>query len=199
MLNWDIEYEQINKGYSIICGVDEAGKGPLAGPVAAAACILPVGFNLPELKDSKLLSEKKRERVYDEIIKNALSYAVEFASVEEIDNLNILNATMLAMNRAVDKLNPTPNLALIDGNISRGFNIPTQTVIRGDTLSPSIAAASILAKVTRDRLCVHLDKLYPVYEIWRHKGYPTEIHRNLIRKYGASPIHRKSFLGFLSR
>jgi Ribonuclease HII len=199
MLNWDIENEQIDKGYKIICGVDEAGKGPLAGPVTAAACILPYGFNLPELKDSKMLSAKKRERVFDKIVENAVSYAVEFASVEEIDALNILNATMLAMRRAVDKLNCIPDIALIDGNISRGFDIPTQTIIRGDTLSPSIAAASILAKVTRDRLCVELDKLYPEYKIRKHKGYGTELHRTLIRKYGASPIHRKSFLGFLSR
>ena len=199
MLNWDIEQEQIDKGYSVICGVDEAGKGPLAGPVTAAACILPFGFNLPELKDSKMLSEKKRERVFDEIVKNAVSYAVDFASVDEIDALNILNATMLAMRRAVDRLNCIPDIALIDGNISRGFDIPTQTIIRGDTLSPSIAAASILAKVTRDRMCAELDKLYPEYKIRRHKGYPTELHRMLLRKYGASPIHRKSFLGFLSR
>ena len=199
MLNWDIEKEQTDKGYSIICGVDEAGKGPLAGPVTAAACILPFEFNLPELKDSKMLSEKKRERVYNEIVKNAVSWAYDFASVEEIDALNILNATMLAMRRAVEKLSPVPDIALIDGNISRGFDIPTQTIIRGDTLSPSIAAASIIAKVERDHMCIELDKLYPEYKIRRHKGYPTELHRALIRKYGASPLHRKSFLGFLSR
>ena len=199
MLGWDIENEQLAKGYKVICGVDEAGKGPLAGPVTAAACILPLGLYISDLKDSKLLSAKKRERIYDEIVANAVAYAVDFASVEEIDELNILNATMLAMKRAVDKLKIQPDLALIDGNISRGFEIDTQTVIRGDTLSPSIAAASVLAKVTRDRMCAQLDKLYPEYKIRRHKGYGTELHRNLLRKYGPSPIHRKSFLGFLSR
>lgn len=199
MLNWDIEIEQKNKGYSIICGVDEAGKGPLAGPVTAAACILPFGIEISGLRDSKLLSKKNRERLYGEIIKNAISCAVDFASVEEIDNLNILNASMLAMKRAVDKLEYVPDIALIDGNISRGFDIETLTIVRGDTLSPSIAAASILAKVTRDKLCAELDKLYPLYEIWRHKGYPTKRHMDLVRKFGASPIHRKSFLGFLSR
>ena len=199
MLNWDIENEQLDKGYKLICGVDEAGKGPLAGPVTAAACILPMGLYIPDLKDSKMLSAKKRERIYDEIIKNAVAYAVDFASVAEIDELNILNATMLAMKRAVDKLSVKPDLALIDGNISRGFDIDTITVIRGDTLSPSIAAASVLAKVTRDKMCADLDKLYPEYKLRRHKGYGTKLHMELIRKYGASPIHRKSFLGFLSR
>ena len=199
MLGWDIENEQLAKGYKVICGVDEAGKGPLAGPVTAAACILPLGLYIPDLKDSKLLSAKKRERIYDEIVANAVAYAVDFASVEEIDELNILNATMLAMKRAVDKLKIQPDLALIDGNISRGFEIDTQTVIRGDTLSPSIAAASVLAKVTRDRMCANLDKLYPEYKLRRHKGYGTKLHMELIRKYDPSPIHRKSFLGFLSR
>lgn len=199
MLNWEIENEEMEKGYSIICGVDEAGRGPLAGPVMAAACILPADFDLSELRDSKLLSEKKREHLYNKIMETAVC-AVDSASVEEIDNLNVLNASMLAMRRAVDKLTMKPHVLLIDGNIVRGFDdIPTKTIIRGDTLSPSIAAASILAKVTRDRLCRELNKLYPLYEIWRHKGYPTQIHRDLIKKYGVSPIHRKSFLGFLQR
>lgn len=199
MLEWNIENEQIAKGYTVICGVDEAGKGPLAGPVTAAACILPYNFNLPDLKDSKKLSVKKRERLYDEIIQNAVAYGIGFASVDEIDEINILNASMLAMRRAVDKLQIKPDLALIDGNISRGFDIDTLTIIRGDTLSPSIAAASILAKVTRDRMCLLFDKLYPIYEMKRHKGYPTAIHRELVKRYGASPIHRKSFLKFLYR
>jgi len=198
MLNWDIEDKQIVMGYTIICGVDEAGKGPLAGPVYAAACILPYGYNHPDLKDSKKLSEKKREKLFDEITANAVSYAIEYATVEEIDELNILNASMLAMRRAVEKLEPQPNLALIDGNISRGFNLDTLTIIRGDTVSPSIAAASILAKVSRDRLCYELDKLYPVYEIKRHKGYGTEVHRALLRIHGPSPIHRKTFIRFLN-
>ncbi|MCL2518083.1 MAG: ribonuclease HII [Oscillospiraceae bacterium] len=198
MLNWDIEDKQIDLGYTIICGVDEAGKGPLAGPVYAAACILPYGYNHPDLKDSKKLSEKKREKLFEEITSNAVSYAIEYASVEEIDELNILNASMLAMRRAVEKLEPKPNLALIDGNISRGFNLDTLTIIRGDTVSPSIAAASILAKVSRDRLCYELDKLYPVYEIKRHKGYGTEVHRALLRIHGPSPIHRRTFIRFLN-
>jgi len=198
MLNWDIEDKQIAMGYTIICGVDEAGKGPLAGPVYAAACILPYGYNHPDLKDSKKLSEKKREKLFDEITANAVSYAIEYATVEEIDELNILNASMLAMRRAVEKLEPQPNLALIDGNISRGFNLDTLTIIRGDTVSPSIAAASILAKVSRDRLCYELDKLYPMYEIKRHKGYGTEVHRALLRIHGPSPIHRKTFIRFLN-
>jgi len=197
MLNWDIEDKQIELGYTVICGVDEAGKGPLAGPVAAAACILPHGYNHADLKDSKKLSEKKREKLYEEITANAVSYAIDYASVDEIDELNILNASMFAMRRAVEKLVPKPNLALIDGNIARGFELDTLTVVRGDTVSPSIAAASILAKVSRDRLCYELDKLYPMYEIKRHKGYGTVLHRDLLRIHGPSPIHRKTFIKFL--
>jgi ribonuclease HII len=197
MLNWDIENEQIAKGYSIICGVDEAGRGPLAGPVTAAACILPYGFNMPDLKDSKLLTPHKREAMYDVITKYAVSYAVGYASVAEIDKFNIVNAVMLAMNRAVETLSPQPDMALIDGNISRGFEVATRTVIRGDTLSPSIAAASILAKVSRDRMCVNLEKLYPMYHIAKHKGYATALHKDMLRIYRPTPIHRKSFMKFL--
>ena len=166
------EYEQkhYDEGYKAICGVDEAGRGPLCGPVVAAAVILPLGLEIEGLNDSKKLSEKKREALFDVICEKALAYAIAEASPAEIDEINILNASMLAMKRAVESLEIPADFALIDGNCSRGFNIPTETVVKGDAKSYSIAAASILAKVTRDRGCIELDKEYPEYGIAKHKG-----------------------------
>ena len=196
---WQIEQACITEGYRVICGVDEAGRGPLCGPVTAAAVILPEGLYIEGLDDSKKLTEKKRERLFDIIKENALAYAIAEASPEEIDDINILNASMLAMRRAVEGLKIKADFALIDGNCSRGFEIPTETVIKGDSRSYSIAAASILAKVTRDRGCIELDAMYPEYGIAKHKGYPTKDHMDAVRKYGPSPIHRKSFLKFLDK
>lgn len=198
MLDFTFENECRSNGYSVICGIDEAGRGPLAGNVVAAAVILPEGF-LPEgLNDSKKLSEKKREKLYDVITQNAI-WAVGKATPAEIDELNILNATMLAMNRAVSALSTAADFALIDGNCSRGFNIPTKTVVGGDAKSPSIAAASIIAKVTRDRECLLLDEKYPEYGFKKHKGYPTAEHRAKVIEIGPCPEHRLSFLSFAGR
>ncbi len=198
-LSWDLENKYFDEGLSIICGTDEAGRGPLCGPVTAGACILPRGLIIPELNDSKKLSEKKRGELYDFITENAVSWAVESVSNEKIDEINILNASQLAMRRAIEKLTPFPELALVDGNIARDFPCRAVTVIKGDSISPSIAAASILAKVTRDRMCAELDALYPMYGIAKHKGYPTKDHMDAVRRYGPSPIHRKTFLGFLNK
>ncbi len=197
MLDYSFDYSHINENIKIVCGVDEAGRGPLMGPVVAAACVLPEGLVIEGLDDSKKLSEKKREKLFDIIIANALDYSVASASVEEIEELNILNAAMLAMRRAIDGLRAKPDLALIDGNCSRGFTIPTKTIVGGDAISQSIAAASILAKVTRDRLCYEYDKLYPEYGFAKHKGYGTKVHIEAIKKYGVLPVHRPSFLKFL--
>ncbi|MBR6506542.1 MAG: ribonuclease HII [Clostridia bacterium] len=193
-MNWDIENQVKNEGYSIICGCDEAGRGPLAGPVFAAAVILPHGIEISGLNDSKKLTEKQRDKLFDEIISLAVDYAIASASVEEIEKINILNASMLAMKRAIESLKTRPEYALIDGNIARGFEIDARPVIKGDALSPSIAAASILAKVSRDRHCMEMDKEYPEYGFAKHKGYATKDHREAILKHGASPVHRKSFL-----
>lgn len=198
-LTWELEEEYFAEGYGVICGTDEAGRGPLCGPVAAAACILPRGLIIPGLNDSKKLSEKKREELFEIITENAVSYAIELVSNEIIDEINILNASQLAMRRAIEKLTPFPDLALVDGNIARDFPCKAVTVIKGDSRSPSIAAASILAKVTRDRLCTELHEKYPEYNIAKHKGYPTKEHLDAVRKYGPSPIHRLSFLGFLNK
>lgn len=198
MLDFTFENECRANGYSAICGIDEAGRGPLAGNVVAAAVILPEGF-LPEgLNDSKKLSEKKRERLYDIITQNAI-WAVGKATPAEIDELNILNATMLAMNRAVSALSTSADFALVDGNCARGFSIPTKTVVGGDAKSPSIAAASIIAKVTRDRECLLLDEKYPEYGFKKHKGYPTAEHRAKVIEIGPCPEHRLSFLSFAKR
>ncbi|MGM9631485.1 MAG: ribonuclease HII [Eubacteriales bacterium] len=197
MLEYTIEQSLIDQGYTYICGVDEAGRGPLCGPVVAAACILPTGFYIEGLNDSKKLSPKKRRQVFEQIVENALAYCIAEASVEEIDELNILEADMLAMRRAVEGLKIKADYAIIDGNISRGFSIPTMTVIGGDATSPSIAAASILAKVTRDEMCEQMDRDYPEYGIAKHKGYGTKAHMEALRKYGPSPIHRKKFIRFL--
>lgn len=197
MLNYNIESELLDRGYKYVCGVDEAGRGPLCGPVVAAAVILPIGLYIEDLNDSKKLSEKKREALFDIICSSAISYSIAEATVEEINQTNILEATMTAMRRAVASLSIPADYALIDGNISKGFSIPTQTVIHGDAISPSIAAASILAKVTRDRMCLELDKMYPQYAIAQHKGYGTKVHMDALRKYGPSPIHRTKFIRFL--
>lgn len=198
MLDYTFDISKKNEKIQIICGVDEAGRGPLAGPVVAAACILPDGFVIEGLNDSKKLSEKKREKLYDVIVENALDYCIASASVEEIEEINILNAAMLAMKRAIEGLKIKPDLALIDGNTSRGFTVENETVVGGDAISPSIAAASILAKVTRDRMCYDFDKEYPEYGFAKHKGYGTKVHIEAIKKYGVTPIHRPSFLKFLN-
>ena len=197
MLEYTLEQSLNEQGYTYVCGVDEAGRGPLCGPVVAAACILPIGLYIEGLNDSKKLTPKKRKQVFDKIIENALAYCIAEASVEEIDALNILEADMLAMRRAVEGLKIKADFVLIDGNVSRGFDIPTMTVIKGDATSPSIAAASILAKVTRDEMCEQMDKEYPMYGIGKHKGYGTKQHMNALREHGPSPIHRKKFIRFL--
>lgn len=195
------EYEEKHhlEGYTAVCGCDEAGRGPLCGPVVAAAVILPLGLEIEGLNDSKKLSEKKREALFNIIKEKAVAYAIAEVSPKEIDEINILNASMLAMRRAVEALPVKADFALIDGNCSRGFEIPTETVVKGDAKSYSIAAASILAKVTRDRGCIELDKEYPQYGIAKHKGYPTKDHMDAVRKYGPAPIYRMSFLKFLDR
>lgn len=188
------EKKAVESGYKVICGVDEAGRGPLAGPVCAAAVILPQNFMIEGLNDSKKLSEKKREFLFNEIVKNALDFSVSFASETEIDEINILNATFLAMKRAVDSLKIQPDLALIDGNRAPKLDIPCETIVKGDAISASIAAASILAKVTRDRVMLDLSREYPEYNFEKHKGYGTKLHVEAIKNYGPCAIHRKSFL-----
>ena len=198
MPNYDFEKEVMARGYSAVCGIDEAGRGPLAGNVVAAAGILPLDLEIEGLNDSKKLSEKKREALYDVIVEKAI-YSIAWATPKEIDELNILNATMLAMRRAVEGLPKKADFALIDGNCSRGFTIPTQTVVKGDALSMSIAAASILAKVTRDRQCMALDEQYPAYGFKGHKGYPTKAHMQKVVELGPCPEHRKTFLKFVDK
>ncbi len=199
MLEFTLEKELQAQGYSAVCGVDEAGRGPLCGSVVAAACILP-DIELPaELNDSKKLTPKKREKLFDWITANAITYCIAEATVEEIDRLNILEADLLAMRRAIHGLSVPADYALIDGNIARDFPLPAKAVIGGDAISPSIAAASILAKVTRDRQCEELDRLYPQYGIAKHKGYGTKQHMEALRTYGPSPIHRKQFIRFLEK
>ena len=199
MLEYTLERQLREEGFSAICGVDEAGRGPLCGPVVAAACILPDGFVLEGLNDSKKLTPKKRDFLFDLIRENAIAYCIAEASVEEIDSLNILEADLLAMRRAIEGLSVKADVALIDGNIARDFPIPTKAIIHGDAISPSIAAASILAKVTRDRQCEELDRQYPQYGIAKHKGYGTKAHMEALRTYGPSPIHRKQFIRFLEK
>ncbi len=199
MPDYSLEKEYSDKGYKVICGVDEAGRGPLCGPVFAAACVLPEGLYIEGLNDSKKLSEKKREQLFDIIKENAVAYCIASASVEEIDEMNILEADLLAMRRAIDGLSVKADFALIDGNINRGFNIDTAAIIKGDAISMSIAAASILAKVARDRICIDLDAKYPQYKIAKHKGYGTKEHKAALFEYGPSPIHRKQFIRFLDK
>lgn len=194
-MNW-LEYENnaINNGYSAVCGVDEAGRGPLAGPVCAAAVILPENTIIEGVNDSKKLSEKKREQLYEVIKNTALSYSVSYATVEEIEELNILNATVLAMRRAVEGLKIIPDYVMIDGNRAPKLETACETIVKGDAKSMSIACASILAKVTRDRLLYEYAKEYPQYGFDKHKGYGTKLHIEMLRKYGPCPYHRKSFL-----
>ena len=191
---WKPENEIYAEGFSLICGVDEAGRGPLAGPVYAAAVILPRDAVIEGLNDSKKLTEKKREALFDVITERALTYGIASASVEEIEELNILNATFLAMNRAIEKLDPAPELALIDGNRNTGIAMPSRCVVKGDSRCADIAAASILAKVSRDRYMLTLADKYPQYHFEQHKGYGTKLHYEALREYGPSPEHRPSFL-----
>ncbi len=198
-MDWNIENEYAAKGYTVICGTDEAGRGPLCGNVVAGACILPCGIELAYLNDSKKLTEKRRDALYELIIENAISWAVAEATPAEIDEYNILNASQLAMRRAVAKLNPPPDLVLVDGNVAREFKTAAVTIVGGDAKSPSIAAASILAKVTRDRQLYELDHEYPTLLLAKHKGYPTKAHYEALKAYisehGEIPcIYRRSFL-----
>ena len=191
---WEIENEAFEEGYQIICGVDEAGRGPLAGPVCAAAVILPKNLEIPGLTDSKKLTDKKRRELFPVIKEQAIAYGIGLASHEEIDNINILQATYLAMERALAQLSVKPDLALIDGNRAKDFGIPVKTVVKGDSLSMNIAAASILAKVTRDDLMLEMAEKYPEYGFEVHKGYGTKAHYEALRNHGASAIHRQTFL-----
>lgn len=177
-----------------ICGVDEAGRGPLCGPVCAAAVIMPKGLIIEGVNDSKKLSEKKREELFEKILENAIAYGIAFEDEKVIDEINILNATLSAMNKAIKSLEPSADFALIDGNRNKGIKIANKTVVKGDSRSHSIACASILAKVSRDRLLMEYDKKYPEYGFKNHKGYGTKAHYEAIEKYGILPIHRKSFL-----
>lgn len=194
-MDW-LEYENkvISNGYNAVCGVDEAGRGPLAGPVCAAAVILPPNLIIDGVNDSKKLSEKKRELLFDVIKEQSIAYCVAWASVEEIEEINILNAAMLAMSRAVDGLSVKADFALIDGNKAPRLNIPAFPIIKGDSLSMSVAAASILAKVSRDRLMYEYDKQFPEYGFAKHKGYGTRLHREKLLELGPCDIHRSSFL-----
>ena len=191
---WEIEDGCLIEGYQVICGVDEAGRGPLAGPVCAAAVILPRHIDIPGLNDSKKLSDKRRREIFPIIKEQALAYGIGFASHEEIDEINILQATYLAMERALAQLKLSPELALIDGNRAKDFGIPVRTVVKGDSLSANIAAASVLAKVTRDDWMLEQAKLYPEYGFEVHKGYGTKAHYAALSAYGPCPIHRRSFL-----
>ena len=194
MVDYSIENEYREKGFNIICGVDEAGRGPLAGPVYAAAVILPSDCVIEGLNDSKKLTEKKREALFDEIKEKALAYGIASADEKEIDEINILNATFLAMKRAIASLSVRPDLALIDGNQKPHTDIEEVTVIKGDAKSMSIAAASVLAKVSRDRFMLEMAEKYPQYEFARHKGYGTKLHYEKIAQYGVCDIHRLTFL-----
>lgn len=194
MVDYSIENEYREKGFDIICGVDEAGRGPLAGPVYAAAVILPSDCVIEGLNDSKKLTEKKREKLFDEIKEKALAYGIASADEKEIDEINILNATFLAMKRAINSLSVKPDLALIDGNQKPHTDIEEVTVIKGDAKSMSIAAASVLAKVSRDRFMLEMAEKYPQYEFARHKGYGTKLHYEKIAQYGVCDIHRRTFL-----
>lgn len=188
------ENQQKFLGFQLVCGVDEAGRGPLAGPVCAAAVILPEGIAIPGLNDSKKLSDKRRREMYPLIKEQAIAYSIAFASEEEIDEMNILQATFLAMQRAIDGLQVKPDFALIDGNRQKDFGLPVKTIIGGDGLSASIAAASILAKVTRDDYMFNLANKYPQYGFEVHKGYGTKAHYEALAKFGPSDVHRMTFL-----
>ena len=197
---WKHEHAALAEGYSLICGVDEAGRGPLAGPVCAAAVILPVDLEIEGLNDSKKLSDARRRALYDVIVEQAVAYGIAMVDEKTIDEINILQATFLAMRRAVEQLAVTPALALVDGNREPDFGeIPVHTIVKGDSLSANIAAASILAKVTRDRFMEEQDALYPEYGFAKHKGYPTAEHMAKVREIGPCPEHRRSFLSFLDK
>lgn len=191
---WEIEQRHFDNGVKLICGVDEAGRGPLAGPVCAAAVILPANVEIPGLNDSKKLSDKKRRELYPVIKEQAVAYGIAFADHAEIDEINILQATYLAMERAINQLSVKPELALIDGNRAKDFGISVETVVHGDSLSASIAAASVLAKVTRDDYMLKMAEAYPGYDFEIHKGYGTKAHYAALTEHGPSPIHRMSFL-----
>lgn len=191
---WEIEQTYFDQGIQLICGVDEAGRGPLAGPVCAAAVILPPNMEITGLTDSKKLTDKKRRELFPVIQEKAIAYGIGFASEKEIDEINILQATFLAMQRALDQLSVRPALALVDGNREKDFGMPVKTVVKGDSLSANIAAASILAKVSRDDLMEKLAQEYPAYGFEIHKGYGTKAHYAALREYGPSPIHRMTFL-----
>ena len=192
-MNWDY-YDTLLSSDVLSAGIDEAGRGPLAGPVVAAAVILPYGLEIEGLNDSKKISEKKREKLFEIIKEKAIAYSIASASPEEIDTYNILGATMVAMKRAEEGLSIRPEHLVIDGNRAKGFDLPVTTVIKGDALVPSISAASILAKVTRDRYCLEMDEKYPEYGFAVHKGYPTKVHREAVVRLGPCPEHRRSFL-----
>ena len=195
MPDFSYEKEVNDKGFKLVCGVDEAGRGPLAGPVCAAAVILPENCEIEGLNDSKKISEKKREALFDIIKEKAIAYSIAFGTLQEIEEYNILEATYIAMNRAIDGLDKKADFALIDGNrVPKGIKIPCETIVKGDSHSCSIAAASILAKVTRDRLMLEYDKKYPQYLFAQHKGYGTKAHYEAIKQYGVCEIHRLSFL-----
>lgn len=188
------ENEAFDNGFNCVCGVDEAGRGPLAGPVCAAAVILPKGCIIEGLNDSKKLSEKRREQLFDVITKKAVAYSIAMASEKEIDEINILQATFLAMRRAVESLEIKPDFVIVDGNRDPLLGIKTMTLVKGDALCESVAAASVLAKVTRDRYMLDMCEKYPEYQFQKHKGYGTKLHYEMIEKYGISDIHRKTFL-----
>lgn len=198
MPSWELEHEVVAQGYCAVCGCDEAGAGPLAGRVYAAAVVLPDGLELPGLDDSKKLTEKRREVLYDKIITQAVAWSIAWVEPKEIDEIDILNSRMKAMQLAIDRLEPKADFALVDGNRDHGsrcaISTPHKLVVKGDSLSASIAAASILAKVSRDRYMLEMAALYPQYEFERHKGYGTKRHYELLREHGASPIHRRTFL-----
>ena len=191
---WQFEEELFAQGYQVVCGVDEAGRGPLAGPVCAAAVILPPHLEIPGLDDSKKLSDKRRRELFPIIKEQAIAYGIGFASEAEIDEINILQATFLAMQRAIDQLNGQAGFALIDGNRQKDFGLPVMTVVKGDSRSANIAAASVLAKVSRDDLMLQMAETYPQYGFDVHKGYGTKAHYEALRNHGPSPIHRMSFL-----
>ena len=194
MLDFSYEIEAHENGYNVVCGVDEAGRGPLAGPVFAAAVILPENYTHEILNDSKKLSEKKRDLVYDDIVRDAICWSVGIADEKEIDEINILNATFLAMKRAVDGLKIKPDLAYIDGNQYPKTGIKEITIVKGDSKCMSVAAASIIAKVSRDRFMLEIAEKYPEYQFSKHKGYGTKLHYEMIEQYGVSPVHRRTFL-----
>ena len=198
MEHWELEQEAAAAGYTAVCGVDEAGAGPLAGPVYAAAVILPFGLELPYLNDSKQVMPKRRDRLFDLIREQAVAWSIASVSAEEIDEIDILNARMKAMQLAIDGLTPAADFALIDGNRDHGSRCAIitahETVVKGDSRSPSIAAASILAKVSRDRYMEELADTYPQYRFEQHKGYPTKLHYEMLDQFGPSPVHRKTFL-----